>query len=299
MHDPPGTRVMSALSPTTVLGGVELIIPVTLAAAAINGAIGYGFSTLTVPVALLYYTSRVLNPALVLIEIVLNLAAVILNRKGIPSVWRRVLPLMLASLPGIALGGVALKAASTDGLRLATFLVLLPLVLLQTAGVRRPLPASLKVDVPVGFGIGVLYACTTISGPPLGLLFNNQGLEKDSFRAALSLFRLTESVATGLVYWSLSVYTPEAVQLSLYILPCVLIGLPLGRLTMSRIEPETFRRVCMAFDAWLISFGLYRLFALRGGLLGQLAYVPMALVLVLNAALLYRYFRRRRLRPSA
>lgn len=273
-------------------GGVEVILLVTLIAALINGAIGYGFSTLTVPIALLYYASRVLNPALVLIEIVLNLVAVVLNRRGIRRVFWRVLPMSLASLPGIALGSIALKTASTDGLRLATFLVLLPLVLLQAAGVRRPLPADLRIDVPVGFGIGVLYACTTISGPPLGLLFNNQGLEKDEFRSALSLFRITESVATGVMFWFLSLYTPASIQLSLYIIPCVLVGLPLGRFLMRSIEAESFRRVCMAFDAWLISFGLSRLFTTYGGTLARFAYVPMLLVFVLTAIILHQYFRK-------
>jgi hypothetical protein len=41
------------------------LIGITLFAATVNGALGYGFSSLTVPVALLFLTNRVLNPALV------------------------------------------------------------------------------------------------------------------------------------------------------------------------------------------------------------------------------------------
>jgi hypothetical protein len=48
------------------------LIGITLFAATVNGALGYGFSSLTVPVALLFLTNRVLNPALVPIEVVLN-----------------------------------------------------------------------------------------------------------------------------------------------------------------------------------------------------------------------------------
>ena len=40
---------------------------ITLFAAFINGALGYGFSSLTVPLALVFYTNRILNPAVVLI----------------------------------------------------------------------------------------------------------------------------------------------------------------------------------------------------------------------------------------
>ena len=38
---------------------------ITFLAAIVNGALGYGFSSITVPVALLFLTNRILNPALV------------------------------------------------------------------------------------------------------------------------------------------------------------------------------------------------------------------------------------------
>lgn len=274
--------------------GDPSLIVLALAAAMVNGAIGYGFSTLVVPVALLAYPSSTLTPGLVLAEIVLNLLALLVNRRAIPAVFWRVVPMMLASLPGIALGVTLLKTASPNTLRFATYLVLLPLVLLQAAGLRRPLSKSSRAELPVGFGIGILYSCTTISGPPLGLLFNNQGLAQDEFRAAISLFRITESIATGIAFSLLSVYTPASVSLALQILPCILIGLPIGRLAVSMIDPESFRRICMAADAWLISFGLSRLLTTYGGLTARLAYAPMLVVLLLDGFILSRFFLRRR-----
>ncbi len=282
------------LSSLTALHGDPSVVLLALIAALVNGAIGYGFSTLVVPVALLMYPSSVLNPGLVLAEILLNLLSLVVNRRAVPQVFWRVFPMMLASLPGIALGVTVLKSASPDSLRFGTYVVLLPLVLLQAAGLRRPLPQKSRAEIPMGFGIGTLYACTTISGPPLGLLFNNQGLAQDEFRAAISLFRVTESTATALAYGLLSMYTPDSVRLSFHILPCILIGLPLGRLAVSMIEAESFRRICMAADAWLISFGLYRLLKVRGALFSRFAYAPMLAVLLLNAVILYRYFKRRR-----
>ena len=274
--------------------GDPSLIVLALAAAMVNGAIGYGFSTLVVPVALLAYPSSTLTPGLVLAEIVLNLLALLVNRRAIPAVFWRVVPMMAASLPGIAVGVTLLKTASPNTLRFATYLVLLPLVLLQAAGLRRPLSKGSRAELPVGFGIGILYSCTTISGPPLGLLFNNQGLAQDEFRAAISLFRITESIATAIAFSLLSVYTPASVGLALQILPCILIGLPIGRLAVSMIDPESFRRICMAADAWLISFGLSRLLLTYGGLTARLAYAPMLVVLLLDGFILSRFFLRRR-----
>jgi uncharacterized membrane protein YfcA len=44
---------------------VVVLAGIALFAAFINGALGYGFSSLTVPVALVFYANRVLNPAVV------------------------------------------------------------------------------------------------------------------------------------------------------------------------------------------------------------------------------------------
>ena len=49
-------------------------------AAFVNGAIGYGFSSLTVPVALVFYANRILNPAVVVIEVFINLYVLLIRQ---------------------------------------------------------------------------------------------------------------------------------------------------------------------------------------------------------------------------
>src|SRR5215469_6842212 len=44
---------------------VVVLAGIALLAAFVNGALGYGFSSLTVPIALVFYANRVLNPAVV------------------------------------------------------------------------------------------------------------------------------------------------------------------------------------------------------------------------------------------
>src|SRR5215813_2204164 len=108
-------------------------------AALVNGALGYGFSSLTVPVALVFYANRVLNPALVLIEVFVNLYVLFINRSGVPAVWKRVFPILIGLLPGIAIGAWALASLQPVWIKLATYCVILPLILLQAAGWRRPI----------------------------------------------------------------------------------------------------------------------------------------------------------------
>ena len=145
-----------------------LIALTSLFAATVNGALGYGYSSITVPISLLMTTSRVLNPALVIVEVVVNLYALVLGRRSIRRVWPQVKPIALGILPGVAVGSLILASISVEWAKFVTYTALLPLILIQAAGLRFPIARIRLIGVPFGAGVGVLYSLTTISGPPLG-----------------------------------------------------------------------------------------------------------------------------------
>ena len=120
---------------------LELIL-ITLGAATINGALGYGFSSITVPIALLFMSNRTLNPALVLIEVPLNAYVLWVNRDALPDIWRRFLPMVIGLLPGVIVGTLLVSRISPDWMKLCTYTMLLPLILFQAAGFRRPIKAE-------------------------------------------------------------------------------------------------------------------------------------------------------------
>ena len=146
------------------------LVAITLAAAVVNGALGYGFSSITVPLALLFLTNRVLNPALVLVEVALNGYVLWVNRNAVREIRRRMLPIVVGLVPGVAVGTLIVARVHPDWLKLGTFALLLPLILLQAAGYRRPIRSERSIGVPFGTGVGLLYSLTTISGPPLALI---------------------------------------------------------------------------------------------------------------------------------
>src|SRR5712691_11272151 len=183
---------------------------ITLSAAIVNGALGYGFSSITVPLALLFLTNRVLNPALVLVEVALNAYVLWVNRRALPRVWRRVLPMMLGLAPGIVVGTLILSRVNPGWLRFYTVVALLPLILLQAAGYRRPIRSERTAGLAFGGGLGVLYSVTTISGPPLAVALSNQGFAKQEFRAALGLVRVSESPLTAVAYAYAGLFTRES-----------------------------------------------------------------------------------------
>ncbi|WP_246668444.1 sulfite exporter TauE/SafE family protein [Bradyrhizobium elkanii] len=267
---------------------------IALFAAFVNGALGYGFSSLTVPVALVFYTNRVLNPAVVIVEVFVNLYVLCINLSGVPAVWRRVLPILIGMLPGIAVGAFALTSLQPGWTKFATYSIILPLILLQAAGWRRPIQSQWLVGLPFGTMLGVLYSVTTISGPPLAILFNNQGLVKDEFRAGLALVRVTESSLTAIAYYKLGLFIDESRSILLVLVPCVVLGIPLGAWLIRRLDAETFRRICMSFDAWVVGFGLSRVLIEVKLMESPWAYSVMAGTILIDVCLLYVFFTARR-----
>jgi uncharacterized protein len=136
----------------------------------------------------------------------------------------------------------------------------------------------------------VLYSVTTISGPPLAVALNNQGLAKQEFRAALGFIRLAESTFTAIAYGYAGLYSVQSMSLIPSILPSLLIGVPIGAWLIRRIDHETFRRVCMSFDAWVVGFGLSALTQSLHIIEGGAAFTIMAAVVLIDALLLYRFF---------
>jgi len=72
----------------------------------------------------------------------------------------------------------------------------------------------------------------------------------------------------------------------------VLLGFPIGHALIKRVSPETFRRVCMSFDAYLVSFGLSRTL-IDFGIAPGVAYQLMVATAIVDANLLWTFFRNR------
>jgi hypothetical protein len=102
--------------------------------------------------------------------------------------------------------------------------------------------------------------------------------------------RIVEITATAVVYCFLGLFTSRSNHLLMPIVPAVLPGSFTRDVRDSTCADETFRRVCMSFDAWIVGFGLARaLLDLR--LLGSLgAYGIWGAVILFDLYLLHRYF---------
>jgi uncharacterized membrane protein YfcA len=274
--------------------GLYVIAAMSLFAATVNGGLGYGYSSLTVPVALLFVAGRVLNPAIVVLEVAINLLALFLGRGAVRRVWPRVATMVLGLVPGVVLGSLLLSNVAPSWVKLGTFSVLLPLILIQAAGLSWPIRKEKLAGAPLGMGVGLLYSLTTISGPPLALFFNNQKYDRADFKVGLAIVRTAESVFTLIMYLALGMFTKGSTGMLAWIIPGVVIGMPFGHWLVRRVDAATFRRVCLTFDVWLVSFGIARVLTSLHLAPAAWAYQVMTFAVVLDGVLLHGFFGRQR-----
>jgi len=280
------------LIPLEVLALLALL---SFGASMVNGGLGYGYSSLSTPLALLALVNRIINPVYVGVEACANTVMLgTSGRENIKATFRRALPVVLFLLPGVLIGSLVLATVDSTWLKLVVYAAILPLVLLQAGGLRRPIKSEQKAAAPLGLGIGLLYSVTTISGPPIALFWNNQGLEKQQFRAAIAQVRIAESYLTATSYYFLGLFTATSLQIFTWVAPPVLIGIPLGMFVVKKVGTDTFRRVCMSFDAWIVGYGLAVVIGNLFGLL-DFGYSVWAIDIGIDAWLLYRFFTGRRL----
>jgi uncharacterized membrane protein YfcA len=271
---------------------------VALGAATINGAIGYGFSSIVTPIALLWISPKVLNPAIVSVELLVNVSLLYRERAFISATKARALPVAKTLLPGVLIGTIGLTFLAVLDVKLVVYLLLLPLVAVQLLGLRRPFSNERQGGYLLGPGIGFLYALTTISGPPLAIFFRNQGLTKNEFRCTLAQVRVAESSLTLVTYGLFTEFlganllVAPSLAFVPYLLIPVLIGIPLGGWIMSRVSRDLFTRFVMAMDGLVITFGLSQVFVKLkwlGATTGYLLFAIMAAVI--GAVSVYALYR--------
>ena len=276
----------------------------SLVASFVNGALGYGYSSISTPLALLVLANKIVNPAYVLLEAVANtVMAIAAGKKNLKATFRRTLPIIAAVAPGAIVGSAILASLSSAAPNWAKFIVyaaILPLILLQAAGMRRAIKRERHAAIPLGFGIGLLYSISTISGPPIALFFNNQGFKREEFKASIAQVRITESYITCISYYLLGLFRANStgwfgsvtpIQFFEVVAPPVLIGLPLGLIVARRVNVETFRRICMNFDAWIVGYGLTRILVTFFKVNINIANALYVTIVALALVILYRYFK--------
>jgi uncharacterized protein len=230
---------------------ILLAAAATLAGAAAQSATGFGFALVASPALLAVLEPYEAITVLCLLGIVLSLLVIF---DGGPRTvrWRMLAPMLLAALPGLALGVLALDALPKAALQLGVGVAVVAAALLQlrrrgtaapSAGGRPPLGPA----VAAGLTSGALTTSISVSGPPIVLWLESRGLRPGELRTSLSAAFLVLNVAGGAALLAAGgARATPGVGLLLPLVALVVAGHLAGAAVFRGLDAATFRMVVLA-----------------------------------------------------
>lgn len=220
---------------------------------------GFGFGLLIVPPLVLVAGPK---DAVVISNVLATALSAFMTAQLRGAVeWRTGFVLLLAAACGMPIGLAVLIWLEPDLLQVVIATSVLLATVALARGFRIP-AAGVWADAAVGLMSGALRTSTSMSGPPVVLYLQGQGLPPDRFRATLTAFFL----ATGLmaiVSFALGARFNEDVGFAVLAgLPALAVGWVVGNAIFARLNERIFRRVVLSV---LVASSLI---AIAGGVLG-------------------------------
>ncbi len=189
----------------------------------VQGAVGFGFALVAAPVLMVLQPNLVPGP-ITLAGLLLSFSMAYRERKSIQ--FKSLLQLFVGFIPGLFLGATLLTTLSSRTLSLLFGLLVLLAVLLSLA--RLPLPEkSLLATLPAGILSGIMNITTSMGGPPVALLFQNEPGPR--FRGTLALFFFLGSLMTLMGLNQIGKMGEAELWEGVALVPAVVVGLLLAQ----------------------------------------------------------------------
>jgi uncharacterized protein len=220
------------------------------AGAAVQSATGFGFALVLSPALFAVMEPVEAVTALLVLGLALNLLVLFEGGRPEHVDWRALVPMLVAAVPGLALGAVALTQLSKEVLQVAVGVAVIAAAgwQLRRRAVSRPrLPPA--AAWAAGIASGALTTSISVSGPPLVLWLEARGVRPEEFRASLAASFLVLNVAGGIVLLAAEgsgAFDAGAVAV---LFALVLAGYALGALAFRRLDRERFFNLVLALVA--------------------------------------------------
>ena len=222
-----------------------------IAGAVIQGAVGFGYALMVVPMLLLVAPEAVpVTPLVVATPMVI--AQAIAERRGLDSAG--FLRLTAGRIPGTALGAWVLTLVGPSFVAAAAGALLLCAV--AASAFRGTRSTSPRLEVAAGFASGVAGTVGAVGGPYMGLAYADR--PGPVLRATISL-----AFAVGVVLSLTAVgiageIEPAPVRLGFALVPFTFLGLWLGRRLTGALDGGLLRPAVLAFAGAAGAFALVR-----------------------------------------
>jgi uncharacterized protein len=173
-----------------------------LLGASVQSATGFGFALILSPALFAVLDPYEAVSALCALGVAISLLVLYDGGRPLEVRWRTLAPMLAAAVPGLAVGLVLLALLPKAALQVAVGAVVLAAGAWQLRSRLRELPARAKHGgasaAAVGLASGALTTSISISGPPIVLWLESQGLRPAELRASLAAAFLALNLAGGM-----------------------------------------------------------------------------------------------------
>jgi uncharacterized membrane protein YfcA len=228
---------------------VALAALAVLLGAALQSATGFGFALVAAPILFALVGPQEAISAGVLLALALNGLTLATERRRPAVLWRAAAALVAWSLPGLALGALALRELPERPLSVLVALTVLAALALRVRSRSRGLaPGPRRWHVPVaGVASGALATSTSLSGPPLVFCLLARGAAPAAMRDTLAAIFVAEAVLSFPALLATGTFAlPGGVGA---LLAAGLAGQLLGRRAFAWLHGERYERAVLALLA--------------------------------------------------
>ena len=160
-----------------------------LAGSFVQSSTGFGFALVLSPA--LFAVMDPVEAVMALLVLGLALSVLVLFERGRPEHvdWRSLVPMLVAALPGLAVGAVALTQLSKGTLQVAVGVAVVGVAAWQLRRRRRGIGhprLGQGAGIGAGFVSGALTTSINVSGPPVVLWLEARGASPEEFRESLA-----------------------------------------------------------------------------------------------------------------
>jgi uncharacterized membrane protein YfcA len=223
-------------------------VAAVLLAAAVKGAIGFGFPTVSTPLLALFVDLKQAVVLLILPNLVMDLVQAV-RRGSLMETTRRFAVLVGFGALGTLIGTRLLTVLSPRTATAVLGITVLSFVGLNaTRWTPRVRPESERWLGPiVGIVAGVIGGVTNVPGTPLVIYFYALGLDKAAFvRAVAVTFALYKLFQLGAVTWY-GLMTWPLLGLSVLLTGVALAGFRVGLAIQDRLDQRAFNRAVLGY----------------------------------------------------
>ncbi|UCG38420.1 MAG: sulfite exporter TauE/SafE family protein [bacterium] len=176
-----------------------------------QGLSGFGSVLVSLPLVVLFWDITTAVPLVSLLALCITTTLTVQLRQHVR--WERILPLLIAAVPGMAVGTLLLKRVRAAYLELLIGLLLtsFSVYLFSSKPRQRELAAGWKWVA--GFASGILGGSIGANGPPVIIYTSMQPWDKNPVKSTLVGYFLVAGVGISSIHASFGLITLEVLDL--------------------------------------------------------------------------------------